>query len=83
METKLVRIAQIAKESSKEVFTSLYHHLNEEMLTQAHHELKGNKVPRVDRITKVNYAENLKENIHHLVETLKRHSYKPQPVRRV
>jgi group II intron reverse transcriptase/maturase len=83
METKLVRIAQIAKERPKEVFTSLYHHLNEEMLTQAHQELKGDKAVGVDRITKANYAENLKENIHHLVETLKRHSYKPQPVRRV
>jgi hypothetical protein len=31
METKLVRIAQIAKVKPKEVFTSLYHHLNEEM----------------------------------------------------
>lgn len=83
METKLIRIAQIAKESSKEVFTSLYHHLNEEMLTQAHHELKGNKVSGVGRTSKANYAENLKKNIHHLVEALKRHSYKPQPVRRV
>ena len=34
METKLVRIAQIAKVKPKEVFTSLYHHLNEEMFTQ-------------------------------------------------
>jgi group II intron reverse transcriptase/maturase len=83
METKLIRIAQIAKESSKEVFTSLYHHLNEEMLTQAHRELKGDKAVGVDRITKAKYAENLKGNIHHLVEALKRHSYKPQPARRV
>jgi len=83
METKLVRIAQIAKERPKEVFTSLYHHLNEEMLTQAHQELKGDKAVGVDKITKANYAENLKENIHSLVEALKRHSYKPQPVRRV
>jgi len=83
METKLVRIAQIAKERPKEVFTSLYHHLNEEMLTQAHQELKGDRAAGVDRITKANYAENLKENIHNLVEALKRHSYKPQPVRRV
>jgi group II intron reverse transcriptase/maturase len=83
METKLVRIAQIAKERPKEVFTSLYHHLNEEMLTQAHQELKGDKAVGVDEITKANYAENLKENIHHLVEALKRNSYKPQPVRRV
>jgi len=82
METKLIRIAQIAKERPKEVFTSLYHHLNEEVLVKCHQELKGDKAVGVDEITKANYAENLKENIHHLVEALKRHSYKPQPVRR-
>ena len=82
METKLIRIAQIAKERPKEVFTSLYHHLNEETLLKCHQELKGDKAVGVDEITKANYAENLKENIHHLVEALKRHSYKPQPVRR-
>ncbi len=63
METKLVRIAQIAKERPKEVFTSLYHHLNEEMLVKCHEELKGDKAVGVDEITKANYAENLKENI--------------------
>ena len=83
METKLVRIAQIAKERPKEVFTSLYHHLNEEMLVKCHQELKGDKAVGVDEITKANYAENLTENIHHLVEALKRHSYKPQPVKKV
>jgi len=82
METKLIRIAQIAKERPKEVFTSLYHYLNEEVLVKCHQELKGDKAVGVDEITKANYAENLKENIHHLVEALKRHSYKPQPVRR-
>jgi len=83
METKLVRIAQIAKERPKEVFTSLYHHLNEEMLVKCHQELKGDKAVGVDEITKANYAENLTENIHHLVEALKKHSYKPQPVKKV
>ena len=82
METKLIRIAQIAKERPKEVFTSLYHYLNEEILVKCHQELKGDKAVGVDEITKANYAENLKENIYHLVEALKRHSYKPQPVRR-
>jgi group II intron reverse transcriptase/maturase len=83
METKLIRIAQIAKERPKEVFTSLYHHLNEEMFVKCHQELRGDKAVGVDEITKADYAENLTENIHHLVEALKRHSYKPQPVKKV
>ena len=53
------------------------------MFVKYHQELKGDKAVGVDKITKANYVENLKENIHQLVEDLKRHSYKPQPVRRV
>lgn len=83
METKLVRINQIAKEKPKEVFTSLYHYLNEELLTQCHHQLKADSAAGIDRITKEIYTANLSENIHRLTESLKRHSYKPQPVKRV
>lgn len=83
METKLVRINQIAKERPKEVFTSLYHHLNDQMLTQCHQELKANKAAGIDQMTKEIYAANLQENIHRLTEALKRHSYQPQPVKRV
>ena len=43
METKLIRITQIAKERPKEVFTSLYHHLNEEVLVKFYQELKVDK----------------------------------------
>lgn len=83
METKLIRIAEIAKENPKEVFTSLYHHLNVELLTQCHNELAGNKATGIDDITKLEYSIKLEENIIGLVERLKNHSYKPQAVRRV
>jgi hypothetical protein len=49
METKLIRIAQIAKERAKEIFTSLYHHLNEEVLVRCHQELRGNKAVGVEQ----------------------------------
>ena len=38
---------------------------------------------RIDRITKEAYPANLREKIHRLTESLKRYSYKPQPVKRV
>jgi hypothetical protein len=57
MQTKLARIANIAKENPKESFTSLYHLLNEELLTQCHFELDGNKATGVDRVTKAMYEE--------------------------
>jgi RNA-directed DNA polymerase len=83
METKLARIAEIAKAKPKEVFTSLYHYLNKEMLLQCHNELSADKAAGVDEVTKEEYARNLAGNISNLVERLKKHSYKPQPVRRV
>ncbi|WP_219620939.1 hypothetical protein [Bacillus sp. V3-13] len=48
MQTNLARIAKIAKESPQEQFTSLYHLLNEELLTQCHRELDGSKATGVD-----------------------------------
>jgi group II intron reverse transcriptase/maturase len=83
METKLVRIAEIAKENPKERFTFLYHHLNKEMLMKCHKELSGNKTTGIDEVTKAEYAENLEDNINSLIERLKKHSYKPQAVRRM
>lgn len=82
MQTKLARIAEIAKEKPNEQFTSLYHLLNEELLTQCHRELDGNKASGVDQVTKAAYEEKLEENVRNLVDRLKRKSYRPQPVRR-
>ena len=82
VETKLTRIAEIARTKPKDVFTSLYHLLNEEMLLLCHRELEANKAVGVDEVTKKKYEEKLEENIRGLVERLKRHIYKPQPTRR-
>ena len=82
METKLARIAEIAKEKPKEQFTSLYHLLNKEMLLECHAELDANKATGIDHVTKAEYERNIEENINSLVERLKNKAYKPQPVRR-
>lgn len=82
MSTKLAKIAIKAKQNPKTVFTSLYHLLNEELLLLCHHELDADKATGVDEVTKAEYEENLKENISSLVDKLKTHSYRPQPVRR-
>lgn len=83
METKLARIAEIAKNEPKERFTSLYHLLNVELLRQGHEELDPNKAVGVDRMTKEKYEENLELNLRDVVERLKRKGYHPQPARRV
>lgn len=82
METKLIRIAELAKEQPDMKFTSLVHLLNKENLKQCHHELPAGKATGIKRITKEAYGENLDENIGRLVEKMKMNSYKPIPVRR-
>lgn len=83
MNTKLDRIAEIARNKPKEKFTSLMHLVNKEMLLKCHYELSGNKATGVDDVTKKQYESNLDDNINNLVNRLKSFSYKPQPVRRV
>ncbi len=82
METKLARIAEIAKTKPEEKFTALYHHINLEMLEECHYEIARNKAPGVDKVTKEEYEANLTENLHKLVERLKQKSYRPQAVKR-
>lgn len=82
METKLARIAEIAKERPEERFTSLAHLINETMLTNCHFELEKRKASGADGVTKEEYGHNLLQNVRDLVEQMKRQAYKPQPVRR-
>lgn len=83
MKTKISRIAQKAKENPKEVFTSIYHLIDEELLLECHKELDKNKATGLDGINKDEYEENLADNIKHLAKELKNKSYKPTPAKRV
>src|SRR3954451_21819319 len=83
METKLLRIAELAKSNPKMKFTSLAHLLNKQSLAQCHHELPNRKATGINGTTKEQYNENLKENIEDLVNRLKSKSYRPVPVRRM
>jgi group II intron reverse transcriptase/maturase len=83
VETKLKRIAEIAKSRPKERFTSLAHLINRESLTESHHSLKANRKGGVDKVTKLEYEDHLAENLDNLVARMRRQAYKPQPVLRV
>jgi group II intron reverse transcriptase/maturase len=83
MGTKLERIAEISANTRKPEFTSLYHHINAEMLKQCHRELDGNKAVGIDKVTKTEYEVNLEENISNLLNRLRNKSYKPLPSLRV
>lgn len=75
METKLARIAEVAKANPQKVFTSLYHLINIELLYQCYQELSNNKVAGVNEITKAEYEANLSENLSNLVYRLKQMAY--------
>ena len=83
METKLTRIAELSKEKPQEVFTSIYHLLNKDLLKMSHNELEANKATGLDGITKAKYEESLEENIEQLTQKIQRQAYKPTPARRV
>lgn len=82
METVLAKIAKVARERPKEKFTSLAHYINGPALYAAHVGQDGMKAVGVDGVTKAEYEKNIHANVTDLVARLKRHAYKPQPVRR-
>lgn len=83
MTTKITRINQIAKEKPKEIFTSIYHLINNELLEECFNELDGNKATGIDKITKDEYLMNKDENLKILLNKLKNKSYRPSPARKV
>lgn len=83
MTTKIIRINQIAKEKPNEVFTSIYHLINKELLLECFHELDGNKATGIDYVSKEEYLRNLDENLDNLVLRLKNKGYRPSPARKV
>ena len=83
MSTKITRINQIAKERPNEVFTSVYHLINYELLKECFFELDGNKATGLDNVTKEEYFAKLDDNLINLVNQLKTMSYRPSPARKV
>lgn len=83
METKLTRIAELAKRRPRVKLQTLIHAIDEESLKASHLALSADKATGVDAVTKAEYGENLQENINDLLGRMKRQAYKPQPVKRV
>lgn len=83
METKLARIAEMAKADPEVRFTSIGHLINAEALMKSHKEMKAGKATGIDGVTKETYEVNVEANVENLLERLKRKGYRPQPARRV
>lgn len=81
--TRLQRIAQLAREDRKRVFTSLAHHIDLDLLREAYRLTRKDGAPGVDGQTAAAYEENLEENLQSLLDRFKSGCYKAPPVRRV
>ena len=82
VQTSLQAIAKKASEQPGYRFRNLFGMLNEEMLRDSWHNMRKNAACGVDRISAGEYEQNLEENIHKLVENLKRKRYRAKLVRR-
>lgn len=80
----LTLIAKRALNEPKVKFTSLAHLLDTEYLWECFQELKAHKASGIDGRTRESYTEvEVKTALDDLVNKLKDHTYRPQPVRRV
>lgn len=62
---------------------SLMQYVNVDTLEKKHKELSGNKASGIDKVTRQEYDNNLKENIFDLVKRMKSFTYRPKATRRV
>ena len=82
VQTKLQAIAVKAENQPGYRFRNLYGMLNEEMLKDSWQYIRKDAACGVDRISAEEYKQNLDENIHQLVENLKKKRYRAKLVRR-
>src|SRR5215204_2481050 len=82
VQTSLLGIAKKAEADKRYRFRNLYRELNEELLRDSWRLLRKDAALGVDRVSAAEYEANLEENIHQLVERLKRKRYRAKLVRR-
>jgi len=82
VQTSLLGIAKKAKADKQYRFRNLYRELNEALLLDSWRLIRKEAAYGVDRVSANEYEANLAENIHQLVERLKRKSYRARLVRR-
>src|SRR3989454_3723637 len=82
VQTSLLGIAKKAKSDKRYRIRNLYRELDEEMLEDSWRLIRKDAALGVDRVSAAEYEANLEENIHQLVERLKRKSYRARLVRR-
>jgi group II intron reverse transcriptase/maturase len=73
----------VATERKKEKFTTLFHHIDTDLLEEAFYELAQNAAPGVDRMTWKDYEADIERNLEDLHGRVQRGAYRALPSRRV
>ena len=79
----LERIRKVARERRKERFTTLFQHINVDLLEEAFYALKKNAAPGVDRLRWRDYEADLERKLEDLHGRVQRGAYRALPSRRV
>jgi RNA-directed DNA polymerase len=79
----LERIRRVARERKKERFTTLFQHINVDLLEEAFYARKENAAPGVDRLRWRDYEADLERKLEDLHGRVQRGAYRALPSRRV
>ena len=79
--TKLDRIGELSAKNKPLVFNNIGYLINADMLKEQYGQLDGNKAVGIDKVTKAGYGEKLDENLHDLIQRIRRSTYKPKPAK--
>jgi RNA-directed DNA polymerase len=80
---RLVRIAELARQSPGMVFTTLFHHVDMDWMREAYRRTRKNGAVGVDGQDSQAFAADLEGNLQHLLDAAKSVTYRAPPVRRV
>lgn len=80
---RLQRIAELARRHPERAFTNLAHHIDLDLLREAHRRTRRDAAVGVDGQTAQGYAANLEGNLQTLLDRLHQGTYRAPPVRRV
>ena len=81
--TKLLRIAEAARQHPERAFTTLAHHIDLAWLREAYRRTNKDGAPGIDGQTAEEYASKLEENLQSLLGRFKTGQYRAPAVRRV
>jgi len=81
--TRLQRVAEQSRKAPEMIWTTLSHHIDMDMLTEAYRRTRKDGAVGIDRQTAREYGENLEENLTSLLYRLKSGTYRAPAVKRV